>query len=127
MTAGVVDTTVIVHLFRRNSLALQWYAAFSQPLHVTPITWMEIIYGAGSKEKLAKCKTVLSQFSMEYLTPVDMDWSIQQMERYRLRDGITTNDCLIASVCHQLQVPIYTDNVKDYLKILPAGLVVKPY
>jgi len=29
-------------------------------------------------------------------------------------------DCFIASVCHRLNVPIYTDNQKDFLKVLPA-------
>lgn len=64
---------------------------------------------------------------MEYVLPVDMDRAIQQMQLYRLSHGIAINDCLIASVCHRLGVPIYTDNQKDFLKILPPELVVKPY
>ncbi|GEM_PF-468264 len=32
-----------------------------------------------------------------------------------------------ASVCRRLGLPIYTDNQKDYLKLLPAELVIKPY
>lgn len=49
------------------------------------------------------------------------------MEQYRLSHGIGINDCLIASVAHRLQVPILTHNQKDFLKILPANLVIKPY
>jgi len=88
---------------------------------------MEVIYGAGSKEKLAACKAILSRFDIEYLIPSDMDWAMTQMERYRLARGEETNDCFIASVCHRLHVPIYTHNQKDYLKILPSELVVQLY
>ena len=49
MTVGVVDSTVIVHLFRKNPSALIWYDSLSQPLAITPITWMEIMYGAAGK------------------------------------------------------------------------------
>jgi predicted nucleic acid-binding protein len=40
---------------------------------------------------------------------------------------VSFKDCLIASVAHRLQVPLYTQNVKDFLVILPARLVIKPY
>ncbi|HVU15267.1 MAG TPA: PIN domain-containing protein [Phototrophicaceae bacterium] len=127
MTVGIVDSTVIVHLYRREPAALDWYGSQSRQLSVTPITWMEIIYGAGSRSNLARCKTILSQFSMEYLTPADMDWAMQQMENLRLSHGVATNDTLIASVCQRLQVPLYTHNVKHMLVLLPTSLVVKPY
>lgn len=127
MSLGIVDTTVIVHLYRRDPLALNWYSGLSQPLSLTPITWMEIIYGAGSKAKQVASKTILSLFQMEYLTPDDQIWAMTQMETYRLSDGVGINDCLIASVAHRLQLPIFTHNQKDFLKILPTQLVIKPY
>ena len=36
---------------------------------------------------------------------------MQQLEHYRLSDGVGIHDCLIASVCHRLQVPIYSHNL----------------
>jgi hypothetical protein len=36
-------------------------------------------------------------------------------------------DCLMASVCHRLQVPLYTHNVRDMTILLGSALVVKPY
>jgi predicted nucleic acid-binding protein len=127
MTYGVVDTTVIIHLFRGNPAALSWYASLVQRPAVTSITWMEIMYGAGSKAKEAKCKTILSQFDLEFLLPADQTWAMQQLERYRLSHGATTNDCLIASVCQRLQVPLYTHNLKDMTVFLNPSLVIKPY
>jgi hypothetical protein len=37
------------------------------------------------------------------------------------------NDCLIASVVHRLQVPVYTHNLKDMRVLLNEALVIKPY
>jgi hypothetical protein len=35
MTVGFVDSTVIVHLFRKNPSTLTWYASLSQALAIT--------------------------------------------------------------------------------------------
>jgi predicted nucleic acid-binding protein len=127
MIKGIVDTTVIFHLFRKNPLALSWYSTLTVQLAATPISWMEALYGAGSKANQSRCVGILTQFPMEYVLPGDMDWAIEQMLQKRLSQGIATNDCFIASVCQRLNVPVYTDNQKDFLKILPSHLVVKPY
>ena len=127
MTVGVVDTTVVVHLFRGNPLALAWYSTISQSLLITPISWLEAIYGAGSKEKQARCKRLLGGFELEYQTRSDLDWAMEQMERYRLSHGVGINDCLIASVCFRLQIPLYTHNVKHMQVFLPEAQVIQPY
>jgi predicted nucleic acid-binding protein len=127
MTLGVVDSTVIIHVFRKNPAAQDWLNAQPVRLLVTPITWLEVMQGAPGKAGQATCKAILSQFDTEYLTPADMDWAMQQMERYRLSHGVGMNDCLIASVVHRLQVPVYTHNLKDMRVLLDALLVMKPY
>jgi predicted nucleic acid-binding protein len=45
----------------------------------------------------------------------------------RLSDGVAINDCLIASVCHRLQLPIYTHNTKHMTRLLDPTLVIQPY
>lgn len=127
MTVGVIDTTVVVHYFRKLPAARAWVDGQSVQLLVTPITWLEVMYGAPSKAGQATCKAILSQFVMEYPISSDMDWAMQQMERYRLSNGIGINDCLIAAVCHRLQVPIYTHNLKHMSVLLGTSLVIKPY
>jgi len=80
-----------------------------------------------AKQVKPTCKAILSQFDMEYLTPPDMDWAMQQLERYRLSHGVGIHDCLIASVAHRLQVPLYTHNLRDMRVLLNETLVIKPY
>lgn len=127
MPAGIVDTTVIVHLFRKNMQARTWFAAQTDKLYVTPVSWLEMIYGAPGKSGQTACKVWLDQFDVAHLTPSDQEWAMEQMFTYRLSRGIEINDCLIASVCYRLQLPLYTHNTKDMVKLLPASLVIKPY
>lgn len=127
MTVAVLDTTVIIHIFRKNSAALTWFAAQQATFSITPITWMEIMVGVANKRAQADSLTLLSGFEMLYLAQADMDWAMQQMLAYHFSRGVGVMDCFNASVCHRLNLPIYTDNQKDFLKILPPALVVKPY
>ena len=126
MTTAIVDTTVVVHLFRRYLPALTWYGSLTQPLGVTPITWLEVMYGAGSKAKQATSKALLNQFDLIYVTSTDQDRAMQQMEQFRLTNGVTIGDCLIAAVAYRLQLPLYTHNLKDMVPMI-GNLAVKPY
>ena len=58
---------------------------------------------------------------------VDQEWAMQQMELLRLSHGVSINDCLIASVAHRLQVPLYTHNLKHMQVLLGDTLPQKPY
>jgi predicted nucleic acid-binding protein len=126
MSVGLVDTTIVIHLFRKHPAASAWLAAQPQRLSVTPITWLEVIYGAPNKAAQQACETILNQFDMVYLTQPDMDWAMNQLKAYRLSKGIAVMDCLIASAAYRLQLPLYTHNLKDMQTLLGA-LAVKPY
>ncbi len=127
MTVALVDTSVLIHLYRKHPAALAWFNSQRDQLSISSITWLEFIDGAPSKAGLVLCLSILTQFELLHLTKEDQDWAMQQMETYRLSVGVHIDDCLIASVCHRLQVPIYTHNVKDIVKILPASLVIRPF
>ena len=125
MTDGVVDTTVLIHLFRGNLAAHRWIAG-QQRLTITVVSWLEFMRGAPGKAGQKQSLRLMRQFSLEYLTQSDQRWAMLQMLRYRLSHGVSLTDCLIASVCYRLKVPLYTDNIKDFLPML-GGLVIKPY
>ena len=127
MTAGIADSTIAIHILRGNPAARAWFSAQSVRLSITPITWLEVMYGAPSKREQTRTQALLDQFDLLYLTQADMDWAMQQLLTYRLSHGIAVMDCLIASVCHRLQVPLYTHNVRDMAILLDRALVIKPY
>lgn len=123
---AVVDTTVLIHLLRGDAVAAQWLA--TQPrLAMTSISWLEVMQGAPGKRGETRSLNLFSQFDLIYLDEADQLWAMQQMLAYRLSHGVSIMDCLIASVCHRLQVPLYTHNLKDMVRLLGPDLVVNPY
>jgi len=123
---GIIDTTILVHLFRGNHDATTWIAS-EKSLGVTSISRLEFIYGARGRTALAAAIKLLNTFEIVPLNDADQKWAEEQLIKYRLSHGVEINDSLIASACHRLQVPIYTQNVKDMQKILPAALVIRPF
>ena len=126
MSVGIVDTTVILHYFRKNAIAQAWVNSQPVQLSTTSITWMEVMEGASGKVNQARGKTILSMFDLLYITSLDQQWAMQQLEQFQFSHHISMNDCLIASVAHRLQIPLYTHNLKDMTPII-GNLAVKPY
>jgi predicted nucleic acid-binding protein len=127
MTIGIADTTVIIHYFRELPEAVAWVDTQPQRLSVTSITWLEIMYGVKSKTNQIANRDALEKFDVEFLTASDQRWAMEQMERFRLSNGVSINDCLIASAAYRLGVPLYTHNVRHMSVMLPTTLVLKPY
>lgn len=122
---AILDTTVVIHLLRRYKPALTW---FNSPLvcGVTAATWLEVMEGTTSKANQAQAKYILSQFDTLYLTPSDQQWAMAQLEQFQFSHHISMNDCLIASVAHRLELPLYTHNLRDMAPLV-GSLAVKPY
>ncbi len=126
MITGFADTNVLIELYRNVAGAKAWFASQSD-LAISTVSWLEFIEGARGKKGQVRCMEIIAQFEIVFLTDADQQWAMEQLLRYRLSHGVNFQDCLIASVCHRLQVPVYTQNVKDFLVVLPAQLVIKPY
>ena len=125
MIAAVLDTTVILHLFRQYAPAVAWFDN-PQTYGITSITWLEVMEGTANKANQLQCKTLLSQFDILYPTSDDQQWAMQQLERFQFTHHIGKEDCLIAAVPYRLQIPLYTHNLKDMQPML-GDLALKPY
>lgn len=127
MTAALIETSVVVDLLRRYSPAVAWLDVQSQfAFGITPIVWMEVITGGDNKAERQRAAQVMAQFEMVYLTEADLKWAMETQMRYELSHGVGMMDCLIASVSHRLQVPLYTHNLKHFAPLL-GELAQKPY
>ena len=114
------------------SAALEAVTAAPQPSR--PASAKVVLIAAANHRRLRTAKLamtaaikLLNTFEIVPLNEDDQKWAEQQLIRFRLSHGVEINDCLIASICHRLQIPIYTQNVKDMRKLLPAPLVIKPF
>ena len=126
MSVGIVDTTVILHYFRKNPNARLWVDAQVAPLSVTAITWMEVMQGAGSMASQTLCKNILAKFELLYVSLTDQVWAMQQLERLQFSHHIGMHDCIIAAVANRLQLPLCTHNLKDMTPLV-GSLAIKPY
>lgn len=125
MIQGILDTTVVLHLFRRYPPALAWYDT-PQRHGITTITWLEVMEGTRNKAHQSQCKLLLSKFELLYPTAIDQRWAMEQLEQLQFTHHVGKEDCLIASVAFRLQLPLYTHNVKDMAPML-GSLVIQPY
>lgn len=60
MTIGVVDSTVIIHLLRKKPSAIVWANTLTDVLDITPITWLEVMFGAPGKAGQAQASAIMS-------------------------------------------------------------------
>src|SRR5689334_20705299 len=125
MIDAIVDTTVVIHLYRKYQPAIVWFNN-QQRYGVTATSWLEVMTGASNKEMQAQCKYLLSQFDLLYPTASDQQWAMQQLEHFQFSHHIGKDDCLIASVAYRLQLPLYTHNLKDMTPLI-GNLAIRPY
>jgi len=126
MSVGIVDTTVILHYFRKHPAAREWVDSQPIQLSVISTTWMEVMEGVSNKANQEESRRILDKFELLYLTTSDQQWALQQLERFQFSHHIGKDDCLIASVAYRLQVPVYTHNLKHMTPLI-GDLAVKPY
>jgi predicted nucleic acid-binding protein len=125
MAIGLLDTTVVVDLLRNYPPASVWLNAQTR-LGITPIVWMETLDGALNKAAQRRAVALLTQFDIVYLTQADMDRAMRQLAAYKLSHNSGMMDCLIASVSHRLQVPLFTRNIRHFTPLL-GPLAQSPY
>jgi len=125
MVTAFVDTNILVDVLRGHPTARPWLQKQSV-LGITPIAWMELVEGAENRADQRSIVRLLTQFEIVYLTEADMKWAMEQLIAYELSHGVGMMDCLIASVCHRLQTPLFTHNLKHLTPLL-GDLAQKPY
>jgi predicted nucleic acid-binding protein len=126
MIAGIIDTNILIELYRNLAAAKAWAVAQTD-LAILTITWLEFMEGARGKAGQARCQQIVMPFEVILLSGADQQWTMNQLTQYRLTYGVSFKDCLIASAAYRLQVPLYTKNIRDFGAILPNHLVIKPY
>lgn len=122
---GILDSSVLIHLFRKDPRAIQWIKTV-RDCRITSITWMELVRGTNNKKNQKDTLAVLEGFLIICPNQKEQEWAMRQFLKFHLSRKIGMNDCLIASVAHMRKVPLYTDNLK-HMAILLSNLAVKPY
>jgi predicted nucleic acid-binding protein len=125
VAAGIIDSTVIIHLLRGYQPAIHW-VGINQTLAMTSITWLEVMAGVPNKRAQVDTLKLLNSFALFHLTIDDQEWTMQQIERLRFKHSPGINDSLIASVSYRMQLPLYTHNLKHMTPLI-GNLAIVPY
>ena len=78
MISGFIDTTVAVHLYRGDPGAVAWLKTQGD-LAVTPIVWLELVYGANGRRGQQVCIKLLNQFALVHLAASDQQWAMETL------------------------------------------------
>ncbi len=122
---GLVDTSVIVDLLRGYQPAAAWLQGQGR-LGVCRVVWIEILEGSLNRVKQQQAIALLNRFDLVEVTTSDLVWATQTLMIYGLSHNVDGYDCIIASINHRLQLPLYNRNMKHFAPLL-GNLSVKPY
>jgi predicted nucleic acid-binding protein len=69
---GIVDTSIIIDIYRGFSPAVEWRNANMEKIFgITPVVWMEVVQGAPNKDKQQQMLKILSVFQLVFTTEAD--------------------------------------------------------
>ena len=122
----LLDTTVLVDIFKGESSAVSW-ARQNQTLRIgiPVIVWMELIYGARDRREQNQFYKGLSAYRIIYLDERDQEQAKEWLRAYCLSHGIGPFDCLIAATAVRVGKPLCTLD-KDF-SVIPSLRAIRPY
>jgi predicted nucleic acid-binding protein len=124
---ALLDTSILIDLWRGNPPALQWIRSNSSIVFALPvIACMELVDGARNVAERQQAVKLLQPYPVVHISPVDSAWAQAQHAQYKLSHNVGIGDVLIASAAARLSVPLYTLNTRHFTP-LPGVTVVKPY
>ena len=89
---------------------------------ISAITQMELLIGAFNKSELSKINKNISGLSVIAINDSIVSKAIQLIKQYTLSHGLALPDALIAATSIQLELELFTYNLKDYKFIEPIKL-----
>lgn len=122
-----IDTAVLIDLLQNYKPAIKWQESRGAMVFgITPTIWMDVMSNAPNMPAQQVAGDFLKQFVMVYPTEEDINWAMRQLIAHCVDHGSSTRDCMIASVCHRLQLPLFTRNLRPFAPVIPS-LLRQPY
>lgn len=129
MSGKLLDTTVLVDLFRGNTQAADFIdaaiAGGTAPF-VSVISAMELVTGCRDKAEVEKAKRLIADFTLVHLFPAASAQAYELTLTYSKSHGLTIPDALIAATAIAQGLELASDNERHFGMI--QGLkVTRPY
>lgn len=110
----LLDTDVVIDIFRGFPPAVTWVTNYSGTIEIPGLVAMELLQGCPNKANQLQVEAALKQFAFRWPTAMDCQLAYQLLVQYRLSHGIGLIDCLIAATAIGLGQPLATFNLKHY-------------
>jgi len=92
---------------------------------LTAITKIELLAGAVNKPDIQKISKKLSRFNIELFSPAIAVRAFSLIEMYALSHGLALADSIIAATVIEMNMPLFTYNIKDY-QFIDGLILYKP-
>lgn len=94
-----------------------------QGLGMSSVTYMELMVGALNKREAGIIKKAFSDFEIVEISEPISARARNLVENYAKSHGLLIPDALIAASALELQIPLYTANIRDFRFIPDLSLV----
>lgn len=120
------DTNIFIYLEKQDSKAIKLIEE-TESIHISAITYMELIQGASNKNKARLVERLLQAFNIHI---VELSENISIIARllikqYAQSHALTLGDALIAATALQANLELVTANYRDFRFI--EGLEIRKF
>ena len=113
MERVILDTNILIEILKNNKDTIKIVEQFS--LHyISEITKMELFYGAFNKQELNKLNKFISLFELVPINESISNIVSKLIYTYAKSHNLTIPDAIIASTAIELNLPLFTYNIKDF-------------
>lgn len=110
----VIDTDILIKIFRGDEGKREIVKSLDERAVTSIITVMELYVGVKNRRRLYELGKRLKAVKIYDLTPAISAKAYKLIKKYNIEHILLPADALIAATAIQHELPLYTDNLKDY-------------
>lgn len=116
MSTIIVDSDILIDFTRGNEAAVNWLddAKSRSTLLISSVTEMELILGSRDKSHLKEIQQFLNRFQIISITEQISKQASELVEKYCLSHRLLIPDAIIAATALTLNLPLATNNQRDF-------------
>src|SRR5580765_2713140 len=113
----LIDTDIIIKIYRGDKEKHKALTPIQDNLSISAITAIELMIGAKNKKKQIEVSKTIKAYFFCDITPAIAARAFTLVKKYGLIHFIGVADALIAATAIENKIPLYTDNISDYVFI----------
>lgn len=118
----IVDTDIVIKIFRGDKEKREFLEPIQDKLGLSVITAMELMNGAKSRKREFDVSKAIKAYFLLPLSNSIGTKAFSIIKKYHLQHSISVADALIAATAMENNLPLYTDNISDYVFITELQL-----